>query len=108
MNGEDYTTLREKIIEILMNSEKPLSARDLAHLLGLNPRDISIIYDALTHVAKTIRRKTLNRYELAMIPPTCRNCGYIFKDLDKPRKPSRCPRCKSERISEPLFFIRER
>jgi len=43
-----------------------------------------------------------------MVPPTCKTCGYVFKDLDRPKRPSRCPRCRSERISSPLFIIQPR
>ncbi|MEM2810799.1 MAG: transcriptional regulator, partial [Candidatus Korarchaeum sp.] len=43
---------------------------------------------------------------LLMEPPQCRKCGYIFKDLKKPRKPSKCPKCGSEWISPPRFTIR--
>ncbi|MEM4718310.1 MAG: transcriptional regulator, partial [Desulfurococcaceae archaeon] len=38
-------------------------------------------------------------------PPTCRKCGFVFKDLKRPRKPSKCPSCKSEWITPPRFLI---
>ena len=103
--GNDFLTLREKIMKLLLESSEPLSVSEIAAYLGLDQRDKRIIYDALLHLAKTIRRKSQYRQQLVMIPPMCRNCGYVFKDLDKPRKPSRCPRCKSERITEPRFKI---
>jgi len=108
MDSNDYMTLREKIIDLLLKTDKPLTATEIIELLGLPINDKSIVYDALQHVAKTIRRRTMFKYELVMIPPVCKNCGYVFKELDKPKKPSKCPRCKSERISEPQFMIRER
>ncbi|HID42001.1 MAG TPA: transcriptional regulator, partial [Pyrodictium sp.] len=45
------------------------------------------------------------RAVLYMIPPRCRNCGYVFTDLDSPKKPSKCPMCKSQRIEPPRFYI---
>jgi len=103
--NNQYLTLREKIMKLLMESREPLSVDEIAAILGLSPRDKHLVYDALTHIAKTIKRRSGGRLELVMIPPTCKKCGYVFKDLKKPRKPSRCPRCKSERINPPLFKI---
>ncbi len=106
--SDKFLTLRERIIKILLDAKEPLSVGEIASLLGLNPREKRLVYDALNHIAKTIRRKTHHKLQLVMVPPICRNCGYVFKDLDKPRKPSKCPRCKSERILEPRFKIIER
>ncbi len=103
--NNQYLTLREKIMKLLMESREPLSVDEIAAILGLSPRDKHLVYDALTHIAKTIKRRSGGKLELVMIPPTCKKCGYVFKDLKKPRKPSRCPRCKSERINPPLFKI---
>ncbi len=103
--NNQYLTLRERIMKLLMESRKPLSVDEIAAILGLSPRDKHLVYDALTHIAKTIKRRSGGKLELVMIPPTCKKCGYVFKDLKKPRKPSRCPRCKSERINPPLFKI---
>ncbi len=103
--SDEFLTLREKITELLLKSNEPLSVSEIASYLGIDQRNKRIIYDALQHIAKTIRRKSHHRQQLVMIPPMCKNCGYVFKDLDKPRKPSKCPRCKSERITEPRFKI---
>ncbi|RLG90644.1 MAG: transcriptional regulator [Thermoprotei archaeon] len=103
--NNQYLTLRERIMKLLMESREPLSVDEIAAILGLSPRDKHLVYDALTHIAKTIKRRSGGKLELVMIPPTCKKCGYVFKDLKKPRKPSRCPRCKSERINPPLFKI---
>lgn len=104
----EFETIREKIIRILEESSTPLSASEIASLLGLDPSDRKLVYEALSHIAKTIRRKSSGSKHLVMIPPHCKKCGYVFKDLDKPRKPSKCPRCKSERIEEPRFAIIEK
>ncbi len=105
MTNNQYLTLRERIMKLLMESKEPLSVDEITAILGLSPRDKHLVYDALTHIAKTIKRRSNGKLELVMIPPTCKKCGYVFKDLKKPRKPSRCPRCKSERINPPLFKI---
>jgi len=105
---DEYLTLREKVMNLLMESEQPLTVDEILTLLGLEYRYRRLVYDALEHIAKTIRRKTHGDYELVMVPPMCMKCGYVFKDLKKPRKPSRCPRCKSERIRPPAFKIMAR
>jgi predicted Zn-ribbon and HTH transcriptional regulator len=96
-------TTREKMIKILRESPQPLTAEDIVVVLDsedLKPKDV---YEHLKHIAKTVKGK---RSELlVMVPPRCRSCGFTFKELNKPKKPSRCPKCKSERISPPAFKI---
>ncbi|MEM0345073.1 MAG: hypothetical protein QXE91_05300 [Thermofilaceae archaeon] len=96
---------RERIIEILSSTDRPLDINQIAALLGLSPREAGSIYEDLKHVAKSLRT---SGKVLLMVPPTCKTCGYVFKDLDRPKKPSRCPKCRSERVSSPLFIIRPR
>lgn len=95
---------REKMLELLMRSEVPLSADDIARELGMDERESKEVYRHLEHIAKTARRKYGKT--LLMEPPACRKCGYVFKDLKKPRKPSKCPRCGSEWIEPPRFIIK--
>ncbi|MET1102117.1 MAG: transcriptional regulator [Pyrodictiaceae archaeon] len=99
-------TIREKILELLLRSKRPLTAREIAIELGVDPNLYEReVYEHLRHIAKTVRRVTGGRKQLYMIPPVCRDCNYVFKDLKEPRKPSRCPRCKSYRIQPPKFYI---
>ncbi|MCD6488577.1 MAG: transcriptional regulator [Desulfurococcales archaeon] len=80
------------------------SVDEIISILGidLKPRDV---YNHLAHIAKTIRRRSNGQEVLVMSYPRCRKCGYIFKSIDKPKKPSRCPRCGSEWIEPPRFSI---
>lgn len=103
-----FETIREKIICILRESDKPLSVDDLILILNLNPREKTKLYDHIMHAAKTMKAKTNGKEEIVMIPPRCLKCGYIFKKLEKARKPSRCPKCKNENIGPPLFLIRKK
>ena len=96
-------TTREKMTRILRESPQPLTAEDIIAVLGsedLTPKDV---YEHLKHIAKTV--KSRGDEVLVMVPPRCRSCGFTFKDLDRPKKPSKCPKCKSERISPPAFKI---
>ena len=97
---------REKIIEILKNSEKPLTVHEIAQLLNeeVNPNEL---YDDIVHAAKSLYRKSGGKLTIAMIVPKCRDCGYEFKDLKRIKRPSKCPKCKSQRIEPPRFYIEE-
>ncbi len=99
-------TVREKILKLLMETRRPLTAREIAEIVGLDPqRGEAEVYEHLKHIAKTLRRRHGGKAVLYMIPPRCRNCGYVFTDLKEPKRPSKCPRCKSQRIEPPRFYI---
>ncbi|RLF21547.1 MAG: transcriptional regulator [Thermoprotei archaeon] len=98
-------TLRQRIIELLRSSAEPLTVDEIVLALDLEPWRAKEVYEHLTHIAKTVRSRSGGGEVLVMTPPYCRSCGYTFKELRKPKKPSRCPRCKSERISPPAFKI---
>ena len=89
---------------MLRETERPLTVDDIIYQLGLSTQDRDLVYEDLKHIAKTIRRLSGGKETLVMQVPYCRDCGFIFK-LDRPKKPSRCPRCKSYRIAPPAFKI---
>jgi len=101
----EFESLREKITKLLRESGEPLSVDDILYCFKLEPSRRSEIYNHLSHIAKTIRQQSRGSENLVMIPPKCKVCGYIFKNLDKPKKPSKCPKCRSERIEKPRFKI---
>lgn len=101
-----FLTRRERILKILRSSNRPLTVAEIAERLGIrDPRLLKEIYEDLKHVGKTLYRETNGRETLVMIPPKCLKCGYIFKERAKIKRPSKCPRCRSERISEPSFIV---
>lgn len=104
MENTDLTT-RERIYELLRKSEKPLTVDDIISLLNLSDMNPKDVYDHLQHIAKSVKARSKGKEYLAMDPPVCRKCGFVFKELSKPKKPSKCPRCKSEWISPPRFLI---
>ncbi len=101
----EFLSLREKILDLLENSNEPLTVDDIIILLELDPRRKNEIYNHLMHIAKSIKAKYHGKRKLVMIPPKCKNCGYIFTKLKKAKKPSKCPKCKSMRIEPPSFMI---
>lgn len=94
-------TIRERLIKILLESKEPLTIHQLQSLAQteLKPNEL---YEELEHVRKTLKRMG---YRLVIVPATCKKCGYQFTDREKLKKPSRCPRCKSERIEPPRFYV---
>lgn len=97
---QSWDTRRERIIKLLSTSQ-PVSLDDLCQQLGVFDR--RIILEDLHHIALTLKRAG---GKLLMSPPTCLSCGFVFKGLKKPKMPSRCPNCKNERITQPLFQIK--
>ena len=88
-------TRRKDIIDLL--SQQAMTVRELAEWFRADSRDILI---DLEHVSQSIKPG-----KLVMDPSTCRQCGFVFKKREKRKRPSRCPECKAEKITEPVFSV---
>ena len=60
--------------------------------------------EALSHVDHIAKSLSESDETLLAAPPTCRECGFDDFD-DLVNRPSRCPECKSENLSEPAFRV---
>jgi predicted Zn-ribbon and HTH transcriptional regulator len=98
----EFLTTREKVFLLLEYSEDPLTAKDIMKALDIKKE--KEVYDHIYHLAKSSKRKN---YTVILFPPKCENCGYVFS-IEIPKKPSKCPICKSERITPPKFLIRKK
>ncbi len=98
-------TVRQRIVRILSSADHPMTAAEIARELGLPPGEARSVYSHLEHVAKTLNRTYGGSLVLLMEPPYCRKCGYVFRSLKKPRRPSKCPKCGSEWIEPPRFIV---
>jgi predicted Zn-ribbon and HTH transcriptional regulator len=78
----------------------PLSSRQLAKIVGITEREVE---DHISHIIKSVARDRSLRFILE--PSKCRHCGFAFRDRSKITRPSRCPRCHSEDITEPQYSI---
>lgn len=94
-------TRREKIKALLEEAEQPLTAQELCNILGLQSR--SIIYEDIEHIAQSARAEGK---ELLVKPASCGKCNYVFSDRRAAKRPSKCPRCRSEWILSPAYIIR--
>ena len=90
---------RRNLIDLLRDN--PMTLSQLARALDANPKDLA---SDIEHLQKSLRH---SEYELDITPAECRKCGFIF-GTHKLRKPSRCPECKGERLTEPVLEIKRK
>lgn len=93
---EPRRTTREQMVERLR--EEALTAPALAREFDVTATD------ALSHVQHVARSLDSTDEQLLVAPPACRDCGFDDFD-DLLNRPSRCPECKSENISDPVFRV---
>ncbi len=96
---ERYDTIRHRIISLLL--EHSATARQMSATLRIPEREI---YDHLEHIRRTMHTGT---HHLVVQPATCEKCGFAFRKRDRLKKPGKCPICRSESITEPLFTVVE-
>src|SRR4051812_41891393 len=94
-------TIRQHIMDALRVTR--YSAKDLAAFLGIPERQVE---EHLLHVARSVAREAGARFVLE--PAACEECGFIFRQRTRVTRPGRCPDCRSERISAPLYRIEQR
>jgi predicted Zn-ribbon and HTH transcriptional regulator len=100
MEEEATATLRQRIVERLRREE--LGFEELRREMEAPAR---LLEDDLRHIERSLRHGPARLY---IQPARCLSCGFSFQDRSARHlhAPSRCPRCRSERISDPRFQIR--
>jgi predicted Zn-ribbon and HTH transcriptional regulator len=94
-------TVRQRIVQLLSGTERTFE--ELRREIGLPVRRLE---EELQHVERSVRRNRRAPRRLAVDPARCLDCGFVFRDRARFSTPSRCPRCKSERIASPHLTIR--
>lgn len=94
---EREETVRRRILALL--SGDTLSARQISARAGIPEKEV---YTHLPHLGKTV---SSSGKRLAFIPAECRKCGFAFRKRERWNRPGRCPVCRGESISEPMFFL---
>jgi predicted Zn-ribbon and HTH transcriptional regulator len=95
--AERKETVRKWILSLLTG--RSLTARQISAEVGIPEREA---YAHMPHVKRTVARLG---GRLAVYPAECRQCGYVFRKRERPNRPGRCPVCRGESISEPLFTV---
>ena len=80
----------------------PISAREIGMRLGMREKDV------LAHLEQIAVGAKARGERLRMEPPVCEKCGFVFDERERVSRPSRCPRCRGEHISAPLFSVEPR
>src|SRR4051794_38669284 len=96
-NVESTNTVRERIAQALRGV--PLTAREISVRASVPERDVA---EHLRHLEHSLVH---GGEQLQVSAPHCIKCGFEFSQRERHGRPSRCPRCKSERISPPSFQI---
>ncbi len=99
MDEEATSTLRRRILARLTQEE--LGFEELRREMEAPARALE---DDLRHIERSLRH---SHARLRIEPARCLSCAFIFHDRAARHlhAPSRCPRCRSERIADPRFRI---
>ncbi len=95
------TTRRKAIAELIDGVDLPLTVQEICQALDIKSR--SLVEEDLGHIAQSVRRKGK---VLEVTPAVCTKCGFKFKGRSSMKKPSKCPKCRSEWIIPQQYRIR--
>ena len=90
---------RKQLMQLL--SERPMTLPEIARATGERTADLAA---DLEHVLKSLKH---TEWVAEIQPSLCRKCGFQFSTA-KLRKPSRCPTCHSDWLTDPVIAIRPR
>jgi predicted Zn-ribbon and HTH transcriptional regulator len=88
-------TRRKDIIDLL--KKQSMNATDLSIYFGVTRKEI---LNDMPHVKLSVQPPE----RLKMKPAQCDKCGFVFRE-ERIKPPSRCPKCKGERIAEPAYYV---
>jgi transcriptional regulator len=90
-------TVRQRIAELLRAAE--LTAQEISRQASVAERDVA---EHLRHLEHSLSQ---SGERLRVLSPHCVKCGFVFGEREKHGRPSRCPKCKSERLSKARFTV---
>ena len=88
-------TRRQDIVDAIKGN--PLSIKSIAQKLRI---DIKVVKEDLKHIQRSVGKKNL-----IIEPAHCKKCGFVFEKAEV-KRPSKCPKCKSEWLEQALFSIK--
>lgn len=90
-------TTRQAITDELLLGLR--TVRELSQALGISEKEVIA---HLPHVRQSAKHKG---YDFVFEPSKCLKCGFIFEHRERWAKPSKCPRCKGEKLTSPMFGL---
>jgi hypothetical protein len=94
---ERKTTIRAHLRAVLSNG--PLTAREISTRVGISEKDVA---GHLEHLKRSLKP---GGERLEIQHAWCHACAFVFKDRARLDKPSRCPRCKGQRLAPARYGI---
>jgi predicted Zn-ribbon and HTH transcriptional regulator len=91
-------TPRQRIADLLTLG--PMTTPQIAAVVNMSERQVE---EHLGHIMKTVARDWSSRFVLH--PSECKECDFVFRDRNRITRPSRCPRCRNESLTDPRFSI---
>lgn len=88
-------TIRQAIVALLETGT--FGALEISQATHVS---VAEVHGHLEHIARTLRAEGRH---LVVEPAACKACGHTFPG--KLTRPSRCPRCRGERIAVPRFTV---
>jgi predicted Zn-ribbon and HTH transcriptional regulator len=94
---ERQTTIRAELRTVLR--EGFATARDISARIGIPEKDVA---EHLRHLSRSLKP---GGERLEIQQASCHTCGFVFRDRDRLDKPSRCPRCKGQRLAPARYRV---
>ncbi len=91
---------RQRLTEALLLDAATL--RELSQATSMSEREVA---SHLPHVQKSAERAG---HRFRVEPAQCSKCKFTFEQRSKAKTPSRCPKCKNERIVPARFSLVQR
>jgi transcriptional regulator len=89
-------TIRRRIAQMLREGD--YTARDISQILGIKEKEV---YEHLPHVERSAGPGA----NLIVEPARCMDCGFVFTKRKRFTSPGRCPVCRSESITQPVYGL---
>jgi predicted Zn-ribbon and HTH transcriptional regulator len=90
-------TIRRQIAQMLQAGE--YNAREISQALRIREKEV---YEHLPHIERSFG----NGLSVISKPAHCLDCGFVFRKRTRFTAPSKCPVCRSESITPPLYRIK--
>lgn len=91
-------TIRKMIVAAIRGQQ--MTAMDISAMVSISEKDV---YGHLGHIQRSIKKK---EGVFVVVPAECKKCGFKFTKREKLKRPGKCPICRSESLTVPVFLIK--